>query len=67
MAQPHKGDRALIISRAPRDVHEAVAAAAAGRGMSISAYVADLLSLHVGRPDLVRELDQEPEVLPLAV
>lgn len=38
---------------------------AADRGMSVSQYVADLLAIQAGHPELVRELDKE--VLPLAM
>ena len=38
---------------------------AAARGMSVSQYVADLLAIQAGHPELVRELDKE--VLPLAM
>ncbi len=34
--------------------------------MSMSQYAADVLAQHVGRPDLVRELNDR-EVLPLAI
>lgn len=64
MAQPHKGDRTLIISRPRGEVVDAVKAAAASYGLSVSQYVADVLAAHVGRPDLVRE---HSEVLPLAM
>ena len=32
---------------------------------SVSQYVSDLLALRAGRPDLVRELNLDQEVLPL--
>ncbi|TXH18580.1 MAG: toxin-antitoxin system [Mycobacterium sp.] len=67
MAQPHKGERTLIASRAPQPVFDAVAKAAAEHGISISAYVADVLAVHVGRPDLVRDLGHRTEELPLAM
>jgi len=62
----HKGDRVLIQSRPPRPVWEAVHAKARAAGLPVSQYLADLLALHVGRPDLVRELGRE-EGLPLAM
>ncbi len=62
MAQPHKGDRDQVAARLAHPVYVAVKSAAAQRGMPISQYVADVLAAHVGRPDLVRQLDQE--VLP---
>jgi hypothetical protein len=60
-----KGDRVLIQSRPDRIVWESIAAKAAQRDISISQYVADLLAIHEGHPELVRELDQE--VMPLAM
>ena len=62
MAQPHKGDRALVNARLPLPVFEAVKRTAAEHGIPMSQYVADVMSVHFGRPDLVRQLDQE--VLP---
>lgn len=56
MGQPHKGDRILLQARPPREVWYAVHNAASEAGMSVSQYVSDLLALHVGRPDLAREL-----------
>ena len=32
---------------------------------SFSQYVSDVLAIHVGRPDLARELNNSQEVLPL--
>ena len=55
----------LIQSRPDRIVWESIAAKAAQRDISISQYVADLLAIHEGHPELVRELDQE--VMPLAM
>jgi len=66
MAQHHKGDRRLVQSRLPADVHAEVARRAAAVGLPVSQYVADWICRHVGRPDLVRELD-EREGLPLAM
>lgn len=57
MAQPHKGDRAQIMCRPVLPVYEEIRARAAARGMSMSQYAADVLAQHVGRADLVRELD----------
>ena len=67
MGQPNKGDRELLQSRPVRPVWEAVHAAAASAGLSVSQYVADVLAIHVGRPDLVRDLGHNAEVLPLAM
>lgn len=66
MGQPHKGDRVLLQTRPRREVWEAVHVAARTAGTSVSQYVADVLAQHVGRPDLVREIDAK-EVLPLAM
>lgn len=66
MAQPHKGSRTLIASRPVQPVYEAIRDLAAAQGLSISQYVADVLARHVGRSDLVRELDCKGE-LPLAM
>lgn len=67
MGQPHKGDRLLLQSRPVRPVWEAVHAAAARNGLSVSQYVADLLAIHHGHQDLVRNLGRNEEVLPLAM
>lgn len=57
MAQPHKGDRLLLQTpQLPPSVCEAVQARAAAAGLPVSQYLADVLALHVGRPDLVRDL-----------
>lgn len=65
MGQPHKGDRVLLQTRPRREVWEALHLAARAAGTSVSQYVADVLAIHVGHPELVRELDKE--VLPLAM
>jgi hypothetical protein len=62
IGRPSKGDRAEIMCRALLPVYEEIRRRAADRGMSISQYTADVLAQHVGRDDLVRELDRE--VLP---
>lgn len=62
----HKGDRVLIQSRPMRPVWEAVHERAAAAGMTVSQYLADLLAVHVGRPDLVSD-DGQREVLPLVM
>lgn len=67
MGQPHKGERVLLQTRPHREVWEAVHVAAHAAGMSVSQYLADVLAEHVGRPDLVRELGRNEEVLPLAM
>lgn len=65
MPAQHKGDRLAHTIRPPREVSDALRAEAAAHGLSLSQYVADLLALHVGRPDLVREMTAEE--LPLAM
>lgn len=68
MAQPHKGARALIAARPAQPVYEEIRRRAADLGISISQYASDVLAAHIGRPDLVRELDKErSEGLPLAM
>jgi hypothetical protein len=71
MGQPHKGDRLLLQStQSPLAVREAVHARAMAAGLPDSQYLADVLALHVGRPDLVRDLDKQnglalsPDLLP---
>jgi hypothetical protein len=60
MGQPHKGDRLLLQStQSPLAVREAVHAFATAAGLPDSQYLADVLALHVGRPDLVRDLDKQ--------
>lgn len=56
MAQVSKGDRAQVGPRLDHAVYEEVRKRAEANKMSMSQYVADLMALHVGRPDLVREL-----------
>ena len=63
----HKGDRAQIMARPDRIVYEIVKTKAAELGIPMGQYVADVLAEHTGHPELVRELNQQPEVLPLAV
>ncbi len=67
MAQPHKGNRKLIICRPVEPIYEAAKAEAARRGISLSQLVSDILAYRYDREDLVRELDKDPEVLPLAM
>ena len=65
MPRPRKGDRVELLTRPERLVSEKIKQQAADRGMSVSQYVADLLAIQAGHPELVRELDEE--VLPLAM
>jgi predicted HicB family RNase H-like nuclease len=65
MAQPHKGERKLIMCRPVEPVYDDAKAEAAQRGISLSQLVADVLAHRYGRDDLIRELNKE--VLPLAM
>jgi hypothetical protein len=65
MARPSKGDRVVTVTRVQRPVWEQLRDGAAARGISISAYTADILAAALGRDDLVRESEQEG--LPLAM
>lgn len=65
MAQPHKGDREQIKVRAAAVVYARLREMAIERNTSVSQLSADLLAIAVGRPEAVRELDQE--VLRLAI
>lgn len=60
-----KGDRVVTVTRLPREVWEVVSQSAAERGISISAYLADVACEHAGRLDLISELPKEE--LPLAI
>jgi hypothetical protein len=64
MSRESKGERWVLTVRPDREVSERVKQLAAETGASsVSQYVADLLALHVGMPERLRELNQE--VLPL--
>lgn len=67
MPAEHKGDRLAHTIRPPRAVSDALRAEAASHGLSLSQYVADLLAIHVGLPDLARDLGRSDEGLPLAM
>jgi hypothetical protein len=54
-----------LLTRPERIVSDKIKQKAAARGISVSQYVADLLAVHAGHPELVRELDKE--VMPLAM
>lgn len=65
MPRPSKGDRRAVMLRPPTPVYDELVKLSAAAGAScVSQYLCDLLALHVGRTDLVRELTQE--VLTLA-
>jgi hypothetical protein len=66
----HKGDRAQIMARPHRMVYEIVKRESAELGIPMGQYVADVLAMYVGHPELVRELNkdkQQSEELPLAM
>jgi hypothetical protein len=65
MPRPRKGDRVELLTRPERIVSDKIKQKAAARGISVSQYVADLLAVHAGHPELVRELNKE--VMPLAM
>lgn len=67
MPAHYKGDRLAHTIRPPRAVSDALRAEANSQGLSLSQYVVDLLAIHVGRPDLVRDLGHTEEGLPLAM
>lgn len=59
VARPSKGDRAAYMVRARDGLALQLAERVAATGVSsLSQYAADLLAIHVGLPDLVRELNK---------
>ncbi|MFD6859124.1 MULTISPECIES: toxin-antitoxin system HicB family antitoxin [unclassified Rhodococcus (in: high G+C Gram-positive bacteria)] len=56
MAQPHKGDRAAMTLRIPAELHQQLSKDAENAKVALSQYIADLLALQAGRPDLAREV-----------
>ncbi len=58
MARPSKGTRHTLKLSLDSFVRNGIASQASEFGLSASQYVADRLAIHVGRPDLVRELGQ---------
>ena len=60
MAQQHKGDRAAITLRIPAELHQQLRRDAEDARIALSQYVADLLALQAGRPDLAREIKAVP-------
>ncbi|CPT80424.1 Uncharacterised protein [Mycobacteroides abscessus] len=59
MAQPYKGPRKQVKRCLDRRVKAGIVARAKQLGMDTSPYIADLLAIHVGLPELARELRQE--------
>ena len=51
--RPSKGDRDVMVTRPPALVGRAIRRLADERGISISEYIAAVLSDHVGRPELM--------------
>jgi hypothetical protein len=58
MAMQSKGERHEFKARVPVDVDMEALSRRYGCS-SVSQYLADLACIHAGRPDLVRELNQE--------
>ncbi|CAN7700765.1 hypothetical protein [Mycolicibacterium frederiksbergense] len=57
MGRPHKGERALLQTRPWQEVTAEIKDRQISAGVScLSQYIADVLALHVGRPELVAEL-----------
>ena len=56
--RPHLGPRDVVTARLAAAVYDAIGAAAATHGIDLSKYLADVIAEHVGRPDLMRWLDQ---------
>ena len=50
MAQPHKGDRDLMVTRPPRETANLVRERASAAGVSISEYIAAALTRDVSNP-----------------
>lgn len=58
MAQRHKGPRKQIASLLDPWVRAVMVGLAERHSISVSQYVADLLAAHIGRRDLIRDLQQ---------
>lgn len=66
IGRPSKGDRVVAYSRPHRAVREACEASAYAQGYtSLSDYIAAVLAVHEGLPDLAPAPDRNPEALPL--
>lgn len=55
--------RVLVATRPLREVCNAIHQAATTIGTTAGPYVADILAIHVGRPDLARVLGRQEELL----
>lgn len=65
MAQPHKGPRTQVKTRVPNEVIALIQQEQSRLGVSsVSQYIADLVCVALGRPDLALELNRQ-EVQPL--
>ena len=66
IGRPSKGDRVVAYSRPHRVVREACEANAREQGYeSLSDYIAAVLALHEGYPDLAPQPSRDREALPL--
>ena len=57
MARLHKGDRMTVFPRLPSHLREWAHSEARRTGVSVSAWIADVMALSVRRCDLVREVN----------
>ena len=64
--RPSKGERRLIASRVPEQVADAIYNAADEQGITISEYVADLLSVAHGYPPTSKPAHKNQEALPIS-
>ncbi len=66
IGRPSKGDRVVAYSRPHRVVRQACEANARAQGYaSLSDYIAAVLAVHEGYPELAPQPDQEGDALPL--
>lgn len=60
MPQPHKGERRPVLVRPMDPVFTELDKLRQAAGVSsMSQYIANVLAVHVGKPELARELNQE--------
>ena len=67
MGRRSKGDRVVTTVRLMLPVWEYCRAEARARRVPIITYVADVMAAHAGRADLIRDLTDAEELLPLAL
>ena len=67
MSRRSKGDRVVTTVRLMLPVWEYCRAEARARRVPIITYVADVMAAHAGRADLIRDLTDAEELLPLAL